>query len=74
MTKVQQSFALTAPLDEACWNRIAEIYKIYGILRVVVEPDGRKLTVEYDATRFSPKEVAALLAQAGIPVAQPAPV
>jgi hypothetical protein len=51
-------------------NRLADVYHNYGILRIQVEPGGQKLTVEYDATRFSPKDVEAKLAQAGIPLAQ----
>jgi copper chaperone CopZ len=68
MTKVQLPFALAAPLDEAVMNRIANIYEVYGILRIGVEPGGQKLTVEYDATRLSPKDVEAELARAGVPV------
>jgi hypothetical protein len=70
MTKVQLPFTLSAPLDEQAMNRIADVYRIYGILRISVEPGGQKLTVEYDATRFSPKDVEAALARAGLPLAQ----
>lgn len=69
MTKVQLPFALSAPLDEQSMNRLADVYKIYGILRINVEPGGQKLVVEYDATRFSPKDVEAALARAGLPLA-----
>ena len=68
MTKVQLPFALDAPLDEAVMNRIADIYEVYGILRIGIEPGGQKLTVEYDATRLSPKDVEAVLARAGVPL------
>jgi hypothetical protein len=70
MTKVQLAFTLSAPLDGASLSRIANLYEIYGILRISAELGGRKLTVEYDATRFTPKEIEAVLAQAGIPLAQ----
>ena len=66
MTKVQLPFSLAAPLDEAALNRLAEVYEIYGILRVNVEPE--KLTVEYDATRMTPKDVEAALAKVGVPL------
>ena len=68
MTKVQLPIALEAPLDEAVMKRIADIYEVYGILRISVEPGGQKLTVEYDATRLSPKDVEGVLAKAGVPV------
>jgi hypothetical protein len=68
MTKIQLPFTLAAPLDEAVMDRIANIYEVYGILRIGVEPGGNKLTVEYDATRLSPKDVESLLARAGVPL------
>ena len=68
MMKVQLPFALAAPLDEATTRRISDLYEVYGILRIGVEPGGQKLTVEYDATRLSPKDVEAVLAGAGVPL------
>jgi allophanate hydrolase subunit 1 len=70
MTKVELPFDLSAPLDEKSMNRIAEVYRLYGILRINVEPGARKLTVEYDATRFTPEDVQSALARAGLPLAQ----
>ena len=68
MTKVQLPFALAAPLDEATMNRIGNLYEVYGILRIGVDPGGQRVTVEYDATRLSPKDVEAVLARAGVPL------
>jgi len=65
MTKVQLPFALSAPLNEQQIGRIADLYEIYGILRISVDPGGQKLVVEYDATRFSPEDVEAALALGG---------
>ena len=70
MTKVQLPFALSAPLDDMSLNRLAAVYEIYGILRICAQPGEQKLTVEYDATRFSPQDVEAALARAGVPLAQ----
>jgi hypothetical protein len=70
MTKVQLPFALSAPLNEQQIGRIADLYEIYGILRISVDPGGQKLVVEYDATRFSPDDVEAALARAGFPLAK----
>jgi copper chaperone CopZ len=70
MTKIQLPFSLSAPLDENQISRIADLYGTYGILRVQVDPDGQSLKVEFDATRFSPKDVEAALSQAGFPLAQ----
>ena len=69
MTKIQLPFTLSAPLDGAGLSRLAGLYEIYGILRINAEPGSDKLIVEYDATRFSSKDIAAFLAHAGIPLA-----
>lgn len=69
MTKVQLPFALSAPLNEKQMGRIPDLYGNYGILRVNVDPSGSQLLVEYDATRFSSKDVEAALARTGFPLA-----
>ncbi len=68
MTKLQLSFPLSAPLDDELMNRVGDIYGTYGILHVQADPGSDRLTVEYDATRFSPKDVEAVLARAGLPL------
>ena len=70
MTRIQLCFALSAPLDEQLMNRIRDVYGTYGILKILGEPGGRNLMVEYDATRFSAKDVEATLARAGLPLEQ----
>lgn len=70
MTKIQLRFALRAPLDEPALARIAAVYSKYGILRIDARTGAEDVTVEYDATRFSPKDVEAALACAGVPLAQ----
>ena len=67
MTKIQLPFSLSKPLDNSDMNRIADLYGTYGILRIQVE--GTNLQVEYDATRFSPRDVEAALSRAGLPLA-----
>ena len=71
MTKVQLPFSMSAPLDEATIDRLANVYEIYGILRIDTKPEEQKLTVEYDATRLTPKDVEAVLARAGVPLIRP---
>jgi ribosomal 30S subunit maturation factor RimM len=68
MTKVQVRYKLLRKLDEAMLTRVARTHGVYGILRVEPDADGNALTVEYDATRLRPAEVAAVLGRAGIPV------
>jgi hypothetical protein len=69
MTKIQLPFPLSTPLDESQMNRIADLYGTYGILRITLDSGGTNLSVEYDATRFSPKDVEAALSRAGFPLA-----
>ena len=69
MTKIQLPFKLSSPLDEEIMNRLADVYRTYGILRIVATPGGDTVMVEYDATRFSPEDIQAALARAGIPLA-----
>jgi hypothetical protein len=69
MTKVQLPFELAAALDEPAMIRLADVCSTYGILHIQAEPGSEKLIVEYDATRFSPRDVEAVLARAGLPLA-----
>ena len=70
MTKIQLPFTLSKPLDEQLMNRIRDVYGTYGILKIHAQPGDRNLVVEYDATRFSAKDVEAALARAGLPLDQ----
>ena len=69
MTKIQVHYELLAPLDEALMENIARANGVYGIERIMVKPDLRGITVEYDASRLNGREVEAVLHGAGIPVA-----
>ncbi len=70
MTKVQVRFRLQRPLDGVLLARISDAHSIYGIGKIQVDQSLDALTVDYDATRFRPADVAAALASAGIPVAE----
>ena len=50
--------------------RLDDAYKVYGIRHIQVDPSLDSLSVEYDATRLNPKEVAATLGRLGIPIQQ----
>ena len=66
MTKVQLCYGLARPLDESMLEHVADLHSIYGMLRVEPTPEG--LTVEYDASRLSERDVEAHLRRAGIPI------
>jgi hypothetical protein len=68
VTKILVHFGLERPLDEAMLAAIREAQAIYGIDRISLAKAMDKLTVEYDATRFSPSDVEATLRKCGLPV------
>ncbi len=68
MTKVDLPFRLRRPLGEAELMRLGELPKVYGLLRVRVDPGGQNLVVEFDATRLTPRDVESELARVGIPI------
>jgi hypothetical protein len=68
MTKVQATFDLTRPLDDAALDAISKATSIYGIHYVKISPSADRVTVEYDATRLKREHVPAALIRTGIPV------
>ena len=73
MTKVDLRFCLQSPLSTAQLERLAEARGVYGVLDIKVDEWPGTLSVEYDASRLNPEEVAAVLHRAGVPaVKEPA--
>jgi hypothetical protein len=68
MTKVQLSFPLARPLEERLLEGISNAHSVYGLHRVVLAPSLDQVTVEYDASRLTVKQVEAALRRSGIPV------
>ncbi len=73
MTKVLARFRLQSPWSEPLLARLSETWGVYGLLCIEVDQAGGRLAVEYDATRLTVEEVAAVLRGAGI-AAIPEPV
>lgn len=48
-----------------------QVRKVYGIRRMSIKQAAHTMTVEYDASRLSSDDVAALLRDAGIAVVRP---
>jgi hypothetical protein len=70
MTKVTLHYDLTRKLtDDDCEN-IAALHATYGMARVQVAASLDKITVDYDASRLMKKDVEAVLARHGVPVAE----
>ena len=68
MTKLQLHYPLVRPLADADAGAIAGVHSWYGIMRVLPAPSGDQVTVEYDASRLSEKDVEAVLHRFGIPI------
>ena len=66
MTKVQLHYDLEKPITDDDAESIAHVHGVYGIARVTVAPSLDKITVDYDASRLSEREVEAALIRNGI--------
>jgi len=66
MTKVVARFRIESPPGEQQLARLADARGVYGILAFRLDEANQQLSVEYDATRLRPEEVAALLRQCGV--------
>lgn len=72
MTKVTLQYDLTRALSDADLSNISNVHSTYGMTRVQLSPALDKITVDYDASRLTKKEVEAVLARYDIPVRPPA--
>jgi copper chaperone CopZ len=68
MTKLQIHYELVRPLTDEDATSVANVHGYYGIMRVHVAPSLDKLTVDYDASRLSEKDVEAALIRYGVPI------
>lgn len=71
MTKVTLHYDLEKPLAGEELDRIADIHSTYGIVRVQPAASLDKLTVDYDASRMSKRDVEATLHRFGFPIRVP---
>ena len=68
MTKVTLHFDLTRRLTDDDYANIGNLHSVYGMARVQPNATGDKLTVDYDASRLTPKDVQSTLARYGMPL------
>jgi hypothetical protein len=69
MTKVQLTYPLLHTLTDAGAEAIAKVHGYYGFGRILIAPTLDSITVDYDATRLTPKDVVSVLVRYGVPVA-----
>ncbi len=68
MTKVLLEYDLVRPLTDDDAKAVADVHSWYGMLRVRPDSSLKKMSVEYDASRLSEKDVEAVLVRFGIPI------
>ncbi|MGH9416961.1 MAG: hypothetical protein ACRD01_10060 [Terriglobales bacterium] len=71
MTTMDLEFRFAGALDEAQLRALGRLPDVYGIRALRVDEPGRRIAVEYDATRLDAARVHALLRAAGV-AAEPA--
>jgi hypothetical protein len=69
VTLIEITFDLQRPPTAEQTPRLGSFANTYGLRRFRLSAEGRKLTVEYDASRLKRTEVANVLRRAGIAVA-----
>ena len=65
MTTLDVTFFYGVPPGEAEARALDEVRRVYGIRVLRLDEERRAIEVEYDASRLSESDIAALLAEAG---------
>lgn len=68
MTKVQVTYELDGPVDEAVMEKINRVHGVYGIQGAQLSAAMDALVVQYDATRMKPDDVDRTLHSCGLRV------
>ena len=68
MTKVTVQYDLMQPLDDAGAEAITRAHSVYGIARVRLAPSLDRITVDFDASRLSEKDVENSLINVGVAI------
>ena len=68
MTKVAIEFELMRPISDEDAEAVARAHSVYGIARVRLAPALDRITVDYDATRLSVRDVEEWLIRTGLPL------
>jgi len=70
VTPVETTFHYGSPPGQAEVRALHEVREVYGIRRVQTDDRNSAIHVEYDASRLTENDIAALLREAGINVYQ----
>jgi hypothetical protein len=69
MTRIESVFPLLLPFDDSSAEAIENVQSCYGIERIRIAPALDRITVDYDATRFTLADLERLLVRCGVPIA-----
>ena len=73
MTKIQLQYELMRRATDEDASAIEQAHSVYGFQFVRLAPSLDRITVEYDASRLSEKDVESWLIRLGVPI-QRAPI
>jgi hypothetical protein len=68
MTLVEVTYQLQAPLHEDQLRALGEFANLYGLRRFQVDRERNQISMEYDGSRLTEREVAQALRRANIAV------
>jgi len=71
MTLLQANFVYEGPIREREVTCLAEISNLYGVWRLRFDKKDRKIIIDYDASRLNGNDIASMLRNAGIALANP---
>jgi hypothetical protein len=71
MTFLQASFDYGGTIREREARSLDGIREVYGILAISIDERSHRITIQYDASRLTRGDLAFLLRNAGIQIAEP---
>ncbi len=66
MTPVDTIFLYASPLNAQELRALDSVREVYGVRRISLHENARSVHVEYDASRLTEDDIAALLRDAGV--------
>ena len=66
MTLLQVTFIYAAPLRESTLRALDEVREVYGVRQISLNDCDHAIQLEYDGSRLSESDIAALLRDAGV--------
>jgi hypothetical protein len=68
MTKVELQYDLVRKLEDADAEAVARVHGYFGVLKVKIASSLDKITVDYDASRLSRRDLEGALVSYGVPI------